>query len=167
MKVVEVTELAAASYDDIVFHESKKANKFGKMFYANERICLVIRKPISDYGLWSSANDEVHLTFTLSVELKRQFDSIIQAATHQLHLDFKEYGVGEKLFIKIHKDVGAVSLNNELRIVIGVYAVFHQSATQKAFLQLEVKEIDAKKFSLLPPSLPVDLHYSPSSIFFN
>ena len=173
MKIVEVSDLAtvATNYDDIAFSESKKPNKFGKLFYLNEKIMLVIRKPITDYGLWTAGDkDAVHLTFALTAELKREIDAIIQAVSKQdQNLQFKEFAVGEKLYIKISKECGKVALNEELKIVVKVYAFFHQTATMKSFLQLEVCEIESRRISLLKQVPAVgssnELHYDPSSFF--
>ena len=169
MKIVEVSDLAsvASNYDDIAFSESKKPNKFGKLFYLNEKIMLVIRKPITDYGLWSpSDKDEANLIITLPAELKREIDAIIQAVSKQdQNLQFKELAVGEKLYIKIRKECGKVALNEELQIVVKVYAFFHQTTTMKSFLQLEVSEIHSRRISLLNGPTKQVLHYEPSYMF--
>lgn len=165
MKVVEIGE-HAGNYESMVLQEGKKLNKFGKMFYLDERIYLVIRKPMTEYSAWTSAKDEVHLVFTMTTALKSELDAITMAASKQNpEFEFKKYTAGEKIYIKLRTDCAKIEVNGELQVSINVYGVFMQNATATAFLQMEIAEVQCKKISLLSKvdGAAVSINYSPWS----
>src|SRR5271156_1094721 len=111
MKVIDMCD-ECGTFEDLVLQEGKKTNKFGKMYYLKERICLVQRKPSKDYNEWVSDKGEKHLRLGLTAELKKELMGIENAATAQIpSLDFKGHDDGndDDVYIKFGKKFPTMS----------------------------------------------------------
>lgn len=156
MKVVNIGE-RSGNYDSMVLNEGKAANNFGKMFYLDEKIYLVL-KAVTDYKVWKSekgggGDGSSQLAFTLSDALKDELRSIASASKRlQPNLDFKNLDDDRKIYIKMSKTIGAaaaVEPDTELQLSIQIYAIFHQNSSGKSFIQMQIHELKSRKISLL------------------
>ena len=163
MKVIDMCD-ECGTYEDLVLQEGKKTNKFGKMYYLKEKICLVQRKPSTDYNEWVSDKGEKHLRLGLTAELKKELMAIEDAATAQIpSLDFKGHDDGN-VYIKFGKNCPTTfEENGELQYTIQVYGCFPQNLTGKSFLQMDIMEQQSTRESFLNKAPVGGLSYEPNS----
>ena len=147
MKVIDIGK--RGPYDEISYTESKKPNKYGVLFYLNERIYLVKNACEANYSIWSSDARVVHLVLT-DAALQEEIRLICEMIKKKDEsLEFKLSNPDDRIYLKINKDVEKIPMNCELTYCISVYGFFKQSATGKVFLQMDVKEARTTKISIL------------------
>src|SRR5438552_2866439 len=121
-------------YTDIRLNLSKTPNKYGSLYYFNERIYLTKNTPTTNYSVWSTDSGVSSLVLNGDAELLRELRLLIQSIKKvNGSMNFKEYAADELLFVKLGKDCEKIPANCELSYCISVFGVFKKTDGQ-AFL---------------------------------
>ena len=122
--------------------QSKSHNKFGSLYYLQEKFRIYSTKAINEYNVWESDEGKSYLCIRNNAqEWKNEIDRILMEVMKQNDEVIKEIKLqkDDEVYIKIDSNLArSIPQKHNLYITVDAYAVFVQNNTARAFLQMEV-----------------------------
>ena len=130
----------------------KQNNKFGTMWYLNERLYLKkSTNSVTNYGTWLSDDSKLYVVLNYDANLKEELENIMDTmikSTPELS-EFKRSIEGDRHFIKAGAKLEKIEAGMAMRYIIEIYGVFTKTSDKKSYLQMEVSEVAMENFNLL------------------
>ena len=155
MQVVNIGELDGNAYNCVELQPSRNPINHGKYFYFKNRIILRQQQPTTNYGVIPGTNGERSKLAINDPLLKAELQLLIESINRSENEGFNfKNSANDRVYIKINNFISPPPLNHEIMYCVSVFAVFVQSCTRQAFLQMEVTEVAYKPICLLATTWP-------------
>ena len=134
---------ANTNFNFVKVWEMKNQNKYGTMYGISPKLDLITTEVVGDYYIFrSSQNGKLFLSISNDGQLGNTLTKLQAALNKSKGFNFKKSK--DRLYIKINKQqIADIPRHLNLMVSINVYGVFVQSATDTAFLQIELSGFNA------------------------